>query len=113
MTQFNTDQPFGLRNAGAVGILLDAGKEQDLLNMSGSPTRVLPLPQVVVAHEDYTLCDRLLGAGVPTRLEANIQNTLSMKDSVPQCNTVAETRGTDHPRQAVIVRAPLASLDPV
>src|SRR3989442_9891325 len=36
MTQFNTDQPFVLRNAGAVGILLDAGKEQDLLNMSRS-----------------------------------------------------------------------------
>src|SRR5438445_9719809 len=96
MTQFNTDQPFVLRNAGAVGILLDAGKEQDLLNMSGSPTRVLPLPQVVVAHEDYTLFDRLLGAGVTPRLEANIQNTLSMKDSVPQWNTVAEIRGTDH-----------------
>src|SRR5438309_273481 len=40
MTQFNTDQPFVLRNAGAVRILLDAGKEQDLLNMSGSPSRV-------------------------------------------------------------------------
>ncbi len=88
LTQFNTDQPFVLRNSGALGILLDGGKEQDLLNMSGSPTRVLPLPQVVVAHEDYALLDRLLGAGVTPRLEANIQNTLSMKDSVPQWNTV-------------------------
>src|SRR3989441_11508584 len=111
MTQFNTDQPFVLRNAGAVGILLDAGKEQDLLNMSGSPTRVLPLPQVVVAHEDYTLFDRLLGAGVTPRLEATIQKTLDMKDSVPQWNTVAAIRGTDHPGQVVIGGAHLHSWD--
>src|SRR2546430_17479044 len=97
LMQFNTDQPFLLRNAGAVGILLDAGKEQDLLNMSGSPTRVLPLPQVVVAHEEYSLFDRLLAADVTPRLEANIQNTLTMKDSVPQWNTVAELRGSERP----------------
>jgi len=111
LTQFNTDQPFVLRNSGALGILLDGGKEQDLLNMSGSPTRVLPLPQVVVAHEDYALLDRLLGAGVTPRLEANIQNTLSMKDSVPQWNTVAEIRGSAHPGQVVIVGAHLDSWD--
>src|SRR5438128_8894972 len=109
--QFNTDQPFLLRNAGALGILLDAGKEQDLLNMSGSPTRVLPLPQVVVAHEEYALFDRLLAAGVTPRLEANIQNTLNMKDSVPQWNTVAELRGSERPGQVVIVGAHLDSWD--
>ena len=111
LTQFNTDQPFVLRNSGALGILLAGGKEQDLLNMSGSPTRVLPLPQVVVAHEDYALLDRLLGAGVTPRLEANIQNTLSMKDSVPQWNTVAEIMGSAHPGQVVIVGAHLDSWD--
>lgn len=111
MQQFSTDQPFVLRNAGALGILLDAGKEQDLLNMSGSPTRVLPLPQIVVAHEDYALFARLLEAGQTPRVEANIQNTLSMTDSVPQWNTVAEIRGTDHPGQVVIVGAHLDSWD--
>ena len=111
LTQFNTDQPFVLRNSGALGILLDGGKEQDLLNMSGAPTRVLPLSQVVVAHEDYALFDRLLGAGVTPRLEANIQNTLNMKDSVPQWNTVAEIRGSAHPGQVVIVGAHLDSWD--
>ncbi len=111
--QFTTDQPYLLRNAGALGILLDAGKEQDLLNMSGSPTRVLPLPELVVAHEDYALLDRLLQGGVGTtpRLEANIQNTLSMKDSVPQWNTVAEIKGTEQPGQVVIVGAHLDSWD--
>jgi len=109
--QFNADQPFLLRAAGALGILLDAGKEQDLLNMSGSPTRVLPLPQVVVAHEEYAMFDRLLGLGVTPQLQASIQNTINMKDSVPQWNTVAEIRGTEHPGQVVIVGAHLDSWD--
>jgi len=109
--QFNNDQPFLLRNAGALGILLDAGKEQDLLNMSGSPTRVLPLPQVVVAHEEYAMFDRLLALGVTPQLQASIQNTLNMKDSVPQWNTVAEIRGTELPGQVVIVGAHLDSWD--
>src|SRR3989442_3998445 len=111
ITQFNNDQPYLLRNAGALGILLDAGKEQDLLNMSGSPTRVLPLPELVVAHEDYALLDRLLQAGITPRLEANVQHTLSMKDSVPQWNTVAEIKGTEQPGQVVIVGAHLDSWD--
>ena len=109
--QFNADQPYLLRDAGALGILLDAGKEQDLLNMSGSPNRVLPLPQVVVAHEEYALFERLLGLGETPRLQASIQNTLNMKDSVPQWNTVAEIRGTEHPGQVVIVGAHLDSWD--
>ena len=111
ITQFNNDQPYLLRNAGALAILLDAGKEQDLLNMSGSPNRVLPLPQIVVAHEEYSLFDRLLAAGVTPRLEANIQNTLNMKDSVPQWNTVADIPGSAHPGQVVIVGAHLDSWD--
>src|SRR3989454_4975830 len=111
ITQFNNDQPFLLRNAGALGILLDAGKEQDLLNMSGSPTRVLPLPQVVVAHEDYARFERLLQVGITPQLETSIQNTLNMKDSVPQWNTVAEIKGTEQPGQVVIVGAHLDSWD--
>src|SRR2546428_732477 len=72
--QFNPDQPFLLRNAGALAIVLDGGKEQDLLNMSGSPTRVLPLPQIVVAHEEYALFDRLLQAGEGARVAASVHN---------------------------------------
>ncbi|PYO64923.1 MAG: peptidase M28 [Gemmatimonadetes bacterium] len=108
--QFNTDQPFLLRNTGALAIVLDGGKEQDLLNMSGSPTRVLPLPQIVVAHEEYALFDRLLQAGVAPQLETSIQNKITT-DSVPQWNTVAEIKGTEHPGQVVIVGAHLDSWD--
>src|SRR5439155_4762975 len=40
MQQFSNDLPFLLQQAGALGIVLDAGKEQGLLNMSGSPNRI-------------------------------------------------------------------------
>src|ERR1041384_7832197 len=110
LQQFSNDLPFLLRHAGALGIVLDAGKEQDLLNMSGSPNRVLPLPQVAVAHEEYAMFDRLLRSGASLRLELNIRNVMTT-DSVPQWNTVAEIRGTEDPGEVVIVGAHLDSWD--
>ena len=110
MQQFGNDLPYLLRRAGALGIVLDAGKEHALLNMSGSPNRVLPLPQIVVAHQDYALFDRLLASGVTPRLEVSVQNTLTT-DSVSQWNTVAEIRGMEHPGEVVIVGAHLDSWD--
>lgn len=108
--QFGNDLPFLLRRAGALGIVMDAGKEQGLLTMSGSPNRVLPLPQIVVAHEDYALFDRLLQAGTVPRLAVRISNRMT-RDSTTQWNTVAEIRGAEHPGQVVIVGAHLDSWD--
>ncbi len=110
LQQHGNDVPHILYNAGARGIILDSGKEQGLLTMSGSPNRILPLPQIVVDHGDYAMFDRLLQSGVTPRLEVNIKNEMST-DSVPQWNTVAELRGTEHPGQAVIVGAHLDSWD--
>ena len=110
LQQFANDLPYLLRRAGAFGIVVDAGKEQGLLNMSGSPNRILPLPQIVVAHEDYTLLDRLLAAGAVPRLAASIVNGMS-RDSIPQWNTIAELRGTERPGEVVIVGAHLDSWD--
>jgi len=110
LQQFQTDVPFLLRNAGALATLLDGGKEQTLLTMSGSPNRVLPLPQIVVAHEEYAMFDRLLRLGITPQLEASIANRM-MLDSVPQWNTVAELRGTERPGEIVIVGAHLDSWD--
>jgi len=110
MQQFANDVPYLMKRAGALGIVLDAGKEHALLNMSGSPNRILPLPQIVVAHEDYALFDRLLRAGTTPRLAVSITNTLG-RDSVVQWNTVAEIRGTERPGQVVIVGAHLDSWD--
>jgi len=110
MQQFANDVPYLLHRAGALGILVDAGKEHALLNMSGSPNRPLPLPQLAVAHEDFALFDRLLGTGTTPRLAVTIANTLT-RDSVTQWNTVAEIPGSEHPGQVVIVGAHLDSWD--
>ncbi|HLB82667.1 MAG TPA: M20/M25/M40 family metallo-hydrolase [Gemmatimonadales bacterium] len=110
MQQFANDVPYLLHRAGALGILVDAGKEHALLNMSGSPNRPLPLPQIAVAHEDFALFDRLLGAGTTPRLAATLANTLT-RDSVTQWTTVAEIPGGEHPGQVVIVGAHLDSWD--
>src|SRR2546425_1917176 len=110
MQQFANDLPNVLRRAGALGILLDASKEHALLNMSGSPNRILPLPQIAVAHEDYALFDRLLQAGTTPRLAVSVSNTIT-RDSVLQWNTVAELRGSELPGQVVIVGTHLDSWD--
>jgi len=108
--QFRVDLPYMLRNLGAKGILIDGAKEQTLLTMSGSPNAPLPLPQVAIAHEDYTLFDRLIKQGITPRIEANIQSTMSLKP-VPQWNTIGEIKGTEHPGQVVIVGGHLDSWD--
>lgn len=110
ITQFRNDLPFLLRNAGALGEVVDAGKEQDLLNMSGSPNRIYPYPRIVVSHEDYAMLDRLLGTGTTPQIEASISNGMTT-DSVPQWNTVAEIKGTTIPGEVVIVGAHLDSWD--
>jgi carboxypeptidase Q len=108
--QFGVDRPYLLRKAGALGILTDGSKEYALMNMSGSPNSVSPLPNVVIAHEDYALFDRLIRAGITPRVEGRIDNRLG-KSSVMQWNTVAEIPGIESPGQVVILGAHLDSWD--
>ncbi|MFN8650678.1 MAG: M20/M25/M40 family metallo-hydrolase [Gemmatimonadales bacterium] len=108
--QFNVDRPYLLKKAGALGLLTDGGKEQGLMNMSGSPNSVSPLPNVVIAHEDYAMFERLIASGVTPRLEGRVDNKLG-KTPVDQWNTVAEIKGTDLPGQVVILGAHLDSWD--
>jgi hypothetical protein len=108
--QFATDRPYILRRAGALGVLTDGAKEFGLLTMSGSPNRISPLPNLVIAHEDYAMFDRLLASGVVPRLEGRVDNRIG-KTPVTQWNTVAEIPGTDWPGQVVILGAHLDSWD--
>lgn len=108
--QFQVDLPFLLRQAGALGTLVDAGKEHGLMTMSGSPNRVSPLPNLVVSHEDYTLLERLIRQGVTPRLEVTVANRLG-RSAVEQWNTIGEIRGSELPGQVVIVGAHLDSWD--
>jgi hypothetical protein len=108
--QYQIDLPYLLEQAGALGTLVDGGKEHALMTMSGSPNRVAPLPNVVISHEDYSLLERLIDHGVTPRLEGRVENTIG-KSRVQQWNTVAEIRGSELPGQVVILGAHLDSWD--
>ncbi|MEP6574279.1 MAG: M20/M25/M40 family metallo-hydrolase, partial [Gemmatimonadota bacterium] len=108
--QFSVDAPYMLKNAGALGTLTDGGKEHGLMNMSGSPYRVSPLPNVVIAHEDYGMFDREIKLGITPRLTGRVDNTLG-KDAATQWNTVAEIKGSEKPGEVVILGAHLDSWD--
>jgi hypothetical protein len=108
--QFQVDLPYLLQQAGALGRLTDGGKEQGLMTMSGSPYSVSPLPNLVIAHEDYAQLARLIENGVTPRFEAAITNTLGTK-SFQQWNTDSEIRGREKPGEVVILGAHLDSWD--
>jgi hypothetical protein len=108
--QFNVDRPYLLKQAGALGVLTDGSKEHGLLTMSGSANNVSPLPNIVIAHEDYALFDRLIRRGATPRLEGRVENVIGTKP-VTQWNTIGEIRGSDMPGQVVILGAHLDSWD--
>jgi hypothetical protein len=108
--QFQIDLPYILKGAGALGTLVDGGKEHALMTMSGSPNRVSPLANIMISHEDYTLLERLIQRGVVPRLEGRVENKLG-KSRLQQWNTVAELRGGELPGQVVILGAHLDSWD--
>jgi len=108
--QFTVDIPYVLKSAGALGTLVDGGKEHALMTMSGSPNRVAPLPNLVVSNEDYALLARLIAAGQKPRLEGRVENRMGTRP-VQQWNTVAEIRGSERPGQVVILGAHLDSWD--
>lgn len=108
--QFAVDRNYLLKQYGALGVLTDAGKEFGLMNMSGSPYSVSPLPNVVIAHEDYAQFGRLLEHGVTPKVSGRVDNTLGTKP-VTQWNTIGEIKGTEWPDQVVILGAHLDSWD--
>jgi carboxypeptidase Q len=108
--QFQIDLPYILQASGALGTLIDGAKDHALMTMSGSPTRVSPLPSLVISHEDYALLARLLAAGVIPRVEGRVENRIG-KTRVRQWNTVAELRGSKRPGEVVILGAHLDSWD--
>jgi carboxypeptidase Q len=108
--QFQIDLPYILKAAGALGTLIDGAKDHGLMTMSGSPTRVAPLPSLVISHEDYGLLARLIGAGVTPRVGGRVENRIG-KTPVQQWNTVAELKGSERPGEVVILGAHLDSWD--
>lgn len=108
--QFGVDRNYLLKQYGALGVLTDGSKEFALATMSGSPFGISPLPNVVIAHEDYAFFQRLIDRGVTPRVSGSVTNTLGSKP-VSQWNTVAEIKGSEWPDQVVILGAHLDSWD--
>ena len=108
--QFGVDLPYLLKRAGALGVITDGGKEFGLATMSGSQNRISPLPNIVVAHEDYAMLDRMVKAGRSPRISATITNTVGSRP-VNQWNTIGEIRGAKYPGEIVILGAHLDSWD--
>ncbi|HXT14883.1 MAG TPA: M20/M25/M40 family metallo-hydrolase [Gemmatimonadaceae bacterium] len=92
------------------GLIRDGGKQFGLLTMSGSPSAISSLPQIVIAQENYDQFIRLSRRGVPVRIEADIKNSFT-RDPLEAYNTVAEIRGSEHPDEVVILGAHLDSWD--
>jgi hypothetical protein len=107
-----------LRSEGAGCILMDAGKPQGLLNMTGGwrgNDRVSgadPVPSAFVAHEHYALLHRLASRPAPaqTRVEIEITNRI-IPGPITVYNTVGELRGSEKPEEVVVVGAHLDSWD--
>jgi carboxypeptidase Q len=95
---------------GAAGVVRDGAKELGLLTMSGSPSAISPLPQIVVAKEVYAQFQRLLERKERVRIEVDARNTFT-RDTLQQFNTVAELRGTERPDEVVLLGAHLDSWD--
>jgi carboxypeptidase Q len=108
--QFALDLPYVLKSAGALGTLVDGSKEHALMTMSGSPLRASPLPNLVIAHEDYAMLERQVRTGLGPRVVARVENTFG-DAPVKQWNTVAELRGSERPNEVVILGAHLDSWD--
>ncbi|HEX4684070.1 MAG TPA: M20/M25/M40 family metallo-hydrolase [Gemmatimonadaceae bacterium] len=92
------------------GLIRDGGKQFGLLTMSGSPSAISSLPQIVIAQENYDQFMRLTRRGVPVRIEADIHNGFT-RETLKAYNTVAEIRGSERPGEVVLLGAHLDSWD--
>ena len=108
--QFFAQRYWYVAREGVAGIVHDGGKQFGLFTMSGSPSAISPVPQIVVGNDAYAQMQRLLRRGEPVRIEADIKNSFT-RDSLQQYNTVAEIRGTEHPEDFVLLGAHLDSWD--
>ena len=108
--QFFAERFWYVAREGVAGVIHDGAKQFDLFTMSGSPSAVSPVPQIVVGNDQYAQFQRLARRGEPVRIEADIRNSFT-RDSLQQYNTIAEIRGSEHPDQVVLLGAHLDSWD--
>ncbi len=112
MYRFFQDRVEFLKAEGIAALMVDSGKPDGLLNMTGLGGRtygISPFPGVFATSEDYSLIWRLMKRG-PVELELNITN--SVRDAAADVyNVVAEIPGSEKPDEVVVLGAHLDSWD--
>jgi hypothetical protein len=100
------------KSEGVLAALVDSGKPDDLLNMTGlggHDYSIAPVPSAFTTSEGYSMIWRLMKRG-PVEVELNISNTIGDKPTEVY-NTVAEIKGSEKTDECVIVGAHLDSWD--
>jgi hypothetical protein len=107
-----------LRTEGVACTLIDAGKPQGLLNMSGSwrgqerANAAEPIPSAYMVHEHYAMLYRLASRPAPARTIVEIELTNKIiPGPITVYNTVGEIRGSEKPDEVVVIGAHLDSWD--
>ncbi len=112
MYKFFADRAEFLKSEGVAALMVDSGKPDGLLNMTGLGGRqygISPFPGVFATSEDYSLIWRLMKRG-PVDVELNITNEIGDKP-VDVYNTVAEIPGSEKPDEVVVLGAHIDSWD--
>jgi carboxypeptidase Q len=93
-----------LSTSGIQVLLRDAGKKNDLLNMTGSPSprSAVTIPTAFIAAEHTNLLKRLIARGQKPMVEVELGGTFSAQP-VKAYNVVAELTGSELPDEVVIV----------
>jgi carboxypeptidase Q len=97
---------------GVLAGLVDSGKPDALLNMTGLGGRkynIAPMAAAFITSENYSLIWRLMKRG-PVEVELDIKNK-SSEQPVEVYNTIAEIRGSEKPDEVVILGAHIDSWD--
>ncbi|MEO8452593.1 MAG: M20/M25/M40 family metallo-hydrolase [Gemmatimonadota bacterium] len=105
-----------LPDEGIAAILMPSSRAFGILRVGGSAVgrdskNPIPLPELVISHEQYGRIWRAAGRGIPVNLEINIQNRFDGQD-LSAYNTVADIPGTDRSAEYVILGAHLDSWHP-
>jgi hypothetical protein len=107
----STDALF--RREGVLAVLVPSSRAYGILRGGGSTAGrdaklPEPLPEMVLSQEQYAHIHRNASAGVPVRLELNVQNKF-YSDDLQAYNTLADFPGTDKAGEYVMLGAHLDS----
>jgi carboxypeptidase Q len=99
--------------AGAAGVLLASSRAFGVLRVDGvrgarAPDAPVPLPQLVLSHDQYGTIHRNLERDVPVRLEVDVR-TRFLTEDLAAYNTFADLPGSDLAHELVIIGAHLDS----